>query len=195
MLFKRKHEFKPDKPQGSGLLSNLYLTKKQRLNLVKWVLLAAVLVVLSVMQDVIMSRVSVYGATTDLVAVTILLICIMLDPEIGCVFTLISALLYKFSGSAPGAYVIVLLPALGLFMSIFRHSYLRASFGATFLCAAGAIMVYELIVFAIACFLGQTTFSRLSKFCLTGVYSLAVIPLLYPVISSISKIGGETWTE
>lgn len=195
MLFKRKHEFKPDNPYKTSFLSSLYITKKQRLNFLKWFLLGAVLVLLSVLQDVVMSRFSLWGATTDLVTVSILLMCIMLDPEIGCVFTLLSALIYEFSGSAPGAYVIAVLPALGLLMSMFRHSYLRASFGATFLCTGVGLMVYELIVFAIACFLGQTTLSRLSSFCLTGVFSLVAIPLVYPAVASISKIGGETWTE
>lgn len=195
MLFRRKHEFKPDKPLSGRLLSRLYITKKQRLSILKWLLMGLVLVFLSVVQDVIMSRVSIYGTTTDLVPAAILMICILLDPEIGCIFTLVSALCYEFSGSAPGAHIIALLTVLGLIFSILRHGYLRAGFGASFLCAACAVVLYELAVFGIACFLGQTGISHLPQAMVKGLLSLTVVPIVYPVVSAISKIGGEAWTE
>lgn len=195
MLFRRKNEFKPDRPYAVGFLSRLYLTKKQRLSIGKWLLMALVLVLLSVVQDVIMSRVTIFGAKTDLVSAAILMVCIMLDPEIGCVFTLVSASVYEFSGSAPGAYVIALITFLGLLLAIFRHSFLRAGFGAEILCTAVAVMLYQLGLFAIGYFLGHTTASRLPDFCVTGLLSLAVMPVLYPIFSAISNIGGETWRE
>ncbi len=195
MLFRRKHEFKPDKPLSGRLLSRLYITKKQRLSILKWLLMGLVLVGLSVIQDVIMSRVSIYGTTTDLVPVAILLICILLDPEIGCVFTLVSALCYGFSGTAPGEHAIALLTVLGLLFSILRHSYLRAGFGANVLCVTGAVILYELAVFGIACFLGHTGISHLPQALVKGLLSLAAVPVVYPLVSAISKIGGEAWTE
>lgn len=195
MLFKRKHEFKPDRPYAGSFLSRLYITKKQRLAIGKWLLMALVLVVLSVVQDAVMSQVRIFGATTDLVSAAILMVCIMLDPEIGCVFTLVGACLYEFSGSAPGPYVIALLTFLGLLMAIFRHSFLRSGFGAVILCTGVAVMLYQLTLFGIGYFLGHTTLPRLPGFCMTGLLSLAVMPALYPIFSSISKIGGETWRE
>ncbi len=195
MLFRRKHEFKPDKPMSGRLLSRLYITKKQWLRILKWLLMGLVLIFLSVVQDVIMSRVSIYGTTTELVAAAILLICILLDPEIGCVFTLVSALCYAFSGSAPGEYVIALLTVLGLIFSILRHAYLRAGFWASVLCTAGAMVLYELAVFGVACFLGLTGISHLPQALVKALLSLAVVPVVYPVVFAISKIGGEAWIE
>lgn len=195
MLFRRKNDFKPDRPNALSILNRLYITKKQRLAIAKWFLMGLVLVILSVIQDVIMSRVQLFGSTTDLVSAAILLVCIMLDPEIGCVFTLVSALFYEFSGCAPGAYAIALITILGLLLSIFRHSFLRSGFGAVILCTLVAVMLYHLAVFGIGCFLGHTTLSRLPGFCTTGLLSVAVTPVLYPVFSAISKIGGETWRE
>ena len=195
MLFRRKHEFKPDRPQGSRILSRLYLTKKQRLALGKWLLIALVLVVLSVIQDSIMSQVQIFGTTTDLVSTAILLVCIMLDPEIGCGFALVSACLYEFSGSAPGAYVIALITGLGMLMAIFRHGFLRASVGAVLLCTAIAVMAYQLFLFGICYFLGNATLAHLTAFLIKGLLSLAATPILYPIFSAISKIGGETWRE
>ena len=72
MLFRRKNEFKPDRPHGSSILSRLYITKKQRLAIGKWLLMALVLVVLSAVQDSVMSRVQIFGTTTDLVSAAIL---------------------------------------------------------------------------------------------------------------------------
>ena len=42
-IFKKKHEFKPDK-ERSGALNKLYITKKQRRNIAKWLLMALALV-------------------------------------------------------------------------------------------------------------------------------------------------------
>lgn len=194
MLFKKKHEFRPDRTE-SGALSKLYITKKQRLNLLKWLLFAILLVFLSVVQDVILSQVRIFGATTNLLCGALLMVCIMLDPEDGCVFILVGSTLYHFSGVSPGSYTIALLTVIGLLISIFRQAYLRRSFGTTFLCTGIAIMLYELLVFSIGAFWGHTNISRLQVFLLSGLYTLLVIPALYPIFRVIGKIGGESWKE
>ena len=127
MWFQKKHEFRPDKAH-SGTLNKLYITKKQRLSILKWTLMAAALVLISVLQDVILSQFRIFGATTDLLCGALLLVCIMLDPEQGCVFILIGSALYEFSGSSPGPYVIALLTVIGLVVSIFRQAYLHQGF-------------------------------------------------------------------
>ena len=194
MLFKKKHEFKPDKTH-SGALSKLYITKKQRLQLLKWLLFALVLVALSVLQDTILCRVRILGATTDLLCGGLLLMCILLDPEQGCIFMLTGSCLYCFSGSAPGPYVIALLTVIGLVISIFRQSYLHQNFFTTFLCTAVAVMLYELLLFAIGALLGNTSVQRLGVFALSGVFTLVFMPALYPLLRAIGKIGGETWKD
>lgn len=193
MFFKRKYEFRPDK--NRSWLNKLYLTKTQRLKCLKWLLITAALVFLSIVQDVIMSRISIFGTTTDLVACGILLVCVILDPEVGCVFTLVSSLVYQFSGSAPGPYVIALLTILGVIVAILRQSYLRYSFGSVYLGAAVAVMLYEVGLFLVGLFLEHTTAAALPNFLLTGVLGALVIPLLYPVFTAICKIGGEVWKE
>ena len=63
------------------------------------------------------------------------------------------------------------------------------------MCAAVGMMVYELLVFAICLFLGNTTGDRFVVFALRGGLSVAVMPALYPIFTSISNIGGQTWNE
>ena len=194
MLFKRKYEFKPDRTDG-GTLKKLYLTPLQRKRLLKWALISAILVLLSLLQDVVLSQISIYGATFVLVPCGILMCAMFFEPETTAVFTLVSSTLYYFSGTAPGVYSIILLTGLGTFLSIFRRGYLQRCFSALYLCAAVGMMAYELLVFGIGCFLNNTIAARFGVFMLSGGLSVAVMPLLYPVFLSISNIGGETWKE
>ena len=190
----KKYEFKPDKPQIT-LLNKLYITATQRKIILKWFLYAMVLLVLSVLQDVIFSRVRIFGATTDLVPCAILLICVLQGSETGGVFALVAAAMYRFSGTSPGDHVIVLLPALGIFAAILRQSYLRKGFSANALCVCVAMMLYELILFVICLLFSRTSAERIGAFLLAGAFSLVLIPVLYPIAMAIDKVGGETWKE
>ena len=67
MFWRRKRDFKPDRT-GKGLLNKLYLTPRQRLRILKWTLLGLILLLFSLLQDVLLSKISLYGATTDLVS-------------------------------------------------------------------------------------------------------------------------------
>ena len=192
MLFKK--EFKSDKPY-SGFWGKLYLTHKQRKSLLKWSLYAALLLVLSLLQDVVLCRFRLFGATTELVPVGIFLICILEGAETGSVFALISSLVYLFSGTAAGPYSMVFITALAIGVTIFRQAYLQKGLGAAILCATAAIFAYELLQFLIGLFLNLTIPQRLIGFLLTAFLSSLTIPLLYPVTLSIEAIGGETWKE
>lgn len=187
----RKYEFKPDKPR-SGLLNKLFLTQKQRRSILKWGLYALVLVVLSVVQDVLLSRLRIFGGTTELVPCGIFLICVLEGLDRGSVFSLIASLVYLFSGSAAGTYSVVFITTLAVVVTAFRQSYLQQGFGAAALCTAIAMLVYELALFAITVFLGVARFASFPGFLTTAVITLPVIPVLYPVFLSI---GGNTWNE
>lgn len=190
----KKNEFKPDKLRA-GFLSKLYLTRKQRQSILKWLLYSLVLLVLSVLQDVILCRVRLFSATTDLVPVGIFLICILEGMNESCIFLLTAACLYQFSGTAPEPYCIALIVVLGVMVTYFRQSFLQKSFSATMLCMAAALLVYELVVFAVSLFMGLTVLGRIGIPCLTALFSLLASPGLYPAVKAIGTIGGETWKE
>lgn len=190
----KKYEFKPDKTDA-GFWNKLYLTQKQRLSLLKWLLHTLVLLALSVLQDVIFCRLRLFGATTELVPCGIFLICILEGAESGSVFALLAAVVYLFSGSAGGTYTIVLIAALAVFAAIFRQGYLQKGFSAAMLCVTAAMVLYELTTFGMVLFLGLTTPARFGGFCITAALSLLAAPILYPIVKSIGTIGGETWKE
>ena len=194
MRMARKYEFKPDKP-ASGLLSKLFLTQQQRRVLLKWVLYSLVLLVLSVLQDVILCRFRLFGATTELVPCGIFLICLMEGLEQGSIFSLCAACLYLFSGTATGAYSIVFITALSIGITFFRQSYLQKGFSAALLCTGFAMLMYELCVFGIGLFFSLTTFGRVFSFSLTALLTMVAAPALYPLFRAISTIGGESWKE
>ncbi len=191
-MAKRKYEFQPDRPQTS-ILEKLYLTKKQRTSLLRWGLHGCTVLVLSLIQDVILCRMNLLGATTDLVPCAIFTLCALLGPERGCVFTLVAGALFQFSGSGPGVYVIALIPVLGIGLSLLQQILLRKSPSSDLLTAAVAIMLYELIIFAISVVAGETALFRLGSALVTGGLSLLCGAALYPIFTAIEKIGGTTW--
>ncbi len=190
----KKYEFRPDKPR-SGLLSKLYLTKLQRRALLKWCLYGLLLLALSVLQDVILSQVRLFGATTELVPCGIFLICILEGIHTGSVFALVASLLYLFSGTAPGPYAMVFLVVLAVLACIFRQAYLQRGFSSVMLCTALSMVVYQLAIFAMGLFLNLTSAGRIVGFVVTTVLSLLITPALYPIAVAIGKLGGNPWKE
>ena len=191
---KRTVEFKPD-PKAATWAKTFHLTIQQRLQLAKWALYVLTIVLCLVVQDVIMSRIRLFGATTDLAVCAILLITVIEGTDTGSLFVLIASTLYYFSGSAPGAYVIALMSFLGVAAVLLRQLYWHRSKGSIVLCTGIALMLYEIGLFVVGIAIGLTLPSRLIYFILTGAYScLALIPL-YSIVYKIGLIGGNTWKE
>lgn len=193
-MARKKYEFRPDTP-NHDILGKLLLTKKQSKTLLRWLLFSAVCVAGLILQDVVMSDVSIFGTTTDLVPCCIFTICVLQGAEGSCWFALIASMLYYFSGSAPGAYCVPLITFLAVFAAIFRQGYLRKGFSALLICTAVAMLLYEGCTLGIEVFLKHTTWLRWERFLGSALLTLVCVPILYPILLSIGKIGGETWKE
>lgn len=188
----KKYEFKPDKPH-SGFWEKLLLTRLQRRALLKWVLYSAVLVVLSVLQDVLLSRLRIFGATTELVPCGIFLVCLLEGAQSGSLFALLASLVYLFSGGAAGVYSIVFITVLAVGATWLRQKLLQSGIGAAMVCSGCAMLVYELATFAIGAFLGLTTVSRIGSFCMTALLTMLAAPGIYWLLRTIG--GGDIWKE
>ena len=191
---KKKYEFKPDKPRG-GLFHRLHLSYQQRKGVLKWGLYTLVLLALSILQDVILCRLRIFGATTDLVPCGIFLICILEGTERGCVFALVASLVYLFSGTAPGPYAMVLLTFLPVLISVLRQAYLQKGFSAAMLCTGLGLLIYEVALFAIGLFLQMTVPGRVMGFVITAAMTMVTAPAIYYLLHAIGKVGGEAWKE
>ena len=193
-MARKKHEFRPDTFR-QDILGKLLLTRKQSQVLLRWVLFCTVCLAGLLIQDVVMSRFTIFGTTTDLVPCCILAVCILQGAESGCIFALLASMIYYFSGSAPGIFAIPMITGIAVFTAVFRQAYLRKGFSTMLICTSAALMLYEVGTFLIGLFLGSTISSRFPAFMITGLITLALVPVLYPILLSIGKIGGETWKE
>lgn len=188
------YEFKPD-PKGTNHLKRLYMTRLQRLTLLKWCTYAMAGIALLVIQDVIMSRIHISGATTDLPVAFIALVGLYEGLEHGSVFTLCASLFYWFSGSAPTPISIGFLCFLNVALGLFRQMYWHRSFGSLCMCGCVSVMLYEMLVFLLGIFQGLTIWARAGVFALTGAFTCITMLPMYPLVRAISKIGGESWRD
>ena len=198
-LFKQRKlrndlDFKPD-VQKATWAKTARLTKLQQLRLARWTLYVLTVIACLVLQDVIMSQVSLLGATTDLPACAILLITVLEGTEVGSVFVLIASTLYYFSGNAPTAWCIGLMTFFGIGATLFRQMFWHRSKGSIILCSSIALTLYELGLFVVGLGTELTHWGRLPAFILTAVFSCLVLIPLYSLIYKIGLIGGNTWKE
>ena len=187
-------DFKPDVQRGAWI-KTVRLTRQQQLRLTRWSLYVLIVVLSVILQDVVMSKFSIFGATTDLPACAILLITVMEGTEIGSFFVLIASTVYYFSGNAPSAFCIGLMVILGIGATLFRQMYWHRSKGSIILCTAIALTGYELGLLMVGIGSQLTHWGRLPVFLLTAAFSCLVLIPLYSLIYKIGLIGGNTWKE
>lgn len=190
----KEYDFRPD-PRNSGDLDKIFLTQHQRFSLLRWTLYGLVCLVGLIVQDVVLYRVSYRGGGTDLLPCLIFVITALEGGESGSIFALIASVLYYFSGSAPGPYMIPVVTGIAVFTAIFRQACLRRGFLSILLCAAGSMLAYEMIVFVVEWFLGHIPQTRMTAMALTAACTLVAVPVCYPLLRAIGKIGGEVWKE
>ena len=190
----RQPEFRQD-TLGTGFLKKLYMTKQQRLRILRWLSYGLSCLAALLIQDNILSRLPIMGACIDLPAAVILLITVIEGTESGSIFVLLASTLYYFTGSAPGPYVVALMTVFGIGATLFRQAYWHRSRGAILLCACCALMLYEIGTFGGAIFMELTRWDRIGRFLLSGIYGCALMIPLYPLMHKFGSIGGHTWKE
>ena len=190
----KDYDFRPD-VDNSVDLDKLLLTQRQRFSLLRWVLYGAFCLAGLLLQDAVLCRVDVRGGCTDIVPCLIFMITALQGAEQGSIFALIAAVFYYCTGSAPGLFVIPLITVGAVLVAIFRQACLRRGFFSILLCAILSMFVYELAVFGVGLFMGQTLPQRLNSMMLTAALTLIAVPVAYPIVRAIGKIGGETWKE
>ena len=190
----RQPEFRQDS-LGTGFLKKLYLTKQQRLRLLRWGSYILSCLVALLIQDDILSRIPIWGACIDLPAAVILLITVIEGTESGSVFVLLASTIYYFTGSAPGPYVVAAMTIFGVGATLFRQLCWHRSRSTILLCACIALMLYEVATFGGAIFMKLTRWDRFGRSMLSGLYGCIVMIPLYPLMHKFGSIGGHTWKE
>lgn len=190
----KKYEFRPD-PTGHDWVSKVLLTRKQKKSLLKWLLYSLICVAGLVLQDSMLAKLRILGGGFDLAPALVVLICVLEGCDTGSVFALGAALVYAFSGSAQGRYCIVMLTAAAILAAGFRQSYLRRGQGSDMICVGGAMLLYELFVFAVGVIQELTYPGRWFAFVMTALVSTLTAAVFYRPLKHIGTIGGNEWKE
>ena len=193
-MARKKIEFRPD-PTGYDVAGKLYLTARQRRSILKWLLYGLVCVAGLVLQDSMLARLRLFGGGFELAPALIILICVLEGAENGSVFALAGSLIYVFSGSAQGRYCIIFLTIPAVLAAAFRQSYLRRGPGSDLICVGGAMLIYELCVFAAGLFLELTYTGRWGVFVMTALVSTLSAGAVYIPVRHVGTIGGNVWKE
>ena len=193
-MARKKIEFRPD-PTGHDWAAKLRLTPLQQKALLKWVLYSLVCLVGLVLQDSMLARLRLFGGCFDVTPALIVLICVLEGSEKGSMFALIGSMIYVFSGTGQGYYCILLLTLAAVLAASFRQAYLRRSAGSDLICVGGAMILYELGVFAMGLFQGLTYRSRWPVFVMTAIVGTLTAGAVYALLKHIGTIGGNAWKE
>lgn len=192
--FLKKREFRPDR-EGTNQFQKLIPTPQQQLRILCWALYGLICLIGLIAQDVALYRINIFGGCTDILPCMVLMIVVMQGVENGSVFVLIASVLYFFSGSSAGFYVVPLLTAVAVLVVIFRQAFMRRGFWTVLICALLGMLLYEMGLFIINLFLGLTVFSRIGAVLCTVVLSMVTVPVCYPLFMAIGKLGGQPWGE
>ena len=192
---RQKDQLLQEAAEGTSLMGKLYITKQQRKNILRWALSFLVFFLVLVCQDVIFSRITVFGAVINFVPAVILLISLTAGVESGCVFALCASLFWSFSGAVLGSVSIFLLTAEAAFLGALRQSSFPKNWTSIMLCCFVGLLLHELLRFFLALFLGYTPWAFWYQALITSFLSFWSCPVLYPLIRAIGRIGGSQWNE
>lgn len=181
--------------ERATIAGKLFLTASQRQILLKWVLFSLVYLVLQVAQDVIFSRMRIFGGVPDVVPGFLLLVCMLQGPVSGGLFSLVCGVFRTLSGAVLGPVSLVMVTGAGILLTILRKAYLWRELLPTLACCALGMLLNQLAVFGIGLFLGVTS-SQYFGASMGGLAGeLAAMLALYPLVRSLGQIGGNPWRE
>ena len=80
-------------------------------------------------------------------------------------------------------------------LAAFRQAYLRQGFRTTLMCTAAAVVLYESVSFLASVVLGVTRLGRWWVIALSTGLSVLTLPVVFVLVWSICKIGGDSWKE
>ena len=179
--------------QGTTLVGKLYLTKAQRGTLLKWVVFSLTFLLLQVIQDVILSRLTIFGGCADVVPALLLLVCMLQEPASGLLFVLICSLVRALSGVVMGSVSLALLVFLGLLLCALRKNHLWGEFRSVVLCCWLGLICHSGVLFLLGIFLTRTTWDRYMTSLGGLLGSMIAVLIFYPLVRAIGKIGGSSW--
>lgn len=181
--------------EGTTLVGKLYITQTQRQTILRWTLCALVFFVTLVLQNVIFSRITIFGCVINFIPAVILLISLTAGIESGSIFALCASLFWSFSGGVLGSVSIFLLTAGAALLGILRKACFPKNLASVLLCCFLGMLAHEFLRFLLALILGYTPWAFWYQVFVTTFFSFLICPVLYPLIRFIGRIGGSLWND
>lgn len=192
---KQKDLLLQEAAEGTTLAGKLFITPMQRMTILRWTLCALIFFGVLVFQNVIFSRITVFGCVINFIPAAILLISLTTNIEGGCVFALCASLFWSFSGAVLGSVSIFLLTAEAVFLGALRKSCFPKNLTSIMLCCFIGLVVHEAARFFLALFLGYTPWTFWYQVFVTTFFSFLICPVLYPLIRAVGRVGGSQWND
>ena len=161
------------------MLKHFHLTKNQWLGILKWSLYGLLTLLTLLLQTVVLSRTTQLRIKPTPLPVLIVCVCVREGPERGGIYAIVTALLWCFSGADYGNLSVAILPVGAIL------------FLPTALCAFGVCLLNASIIFVFKLILPPTVaLDNYWRILLPGVaLSMAFLPIQYPLVKCISRIG------
>lgn len=180
---------------GVTAFDQLLLTRNQRLVLLKWLTFTALFLLLQVVQDVIFSRVRIFGGCPDVVPAFLLLVCLTQEVSSGALFVMCCCVFRSLCGTVLGSASVAVLVFSAVLLSMLRQNLLWGQVWSVLVCTWLGLLANQAVIFGLGLFLGHTTISRIPA-ALGGVLTAwAAAAAFYPLVRLVGKIGGNTWKE
>ncbi len=172
------------------MLDKLYITPRQWLHILRWVLYTLLFLLAMMMQTVIFGNRTLFGAHPDFVPVVITCVCLREGPERGGLYALLCSLIWCLSGADQGSVCIAVLTVLPILGSLLCRAVLSNRFvpclGLTFL----TLFMEQTVMFLLRYFFGTMDGSLFWRTLLPCVLvSMLAQPAVYFLVKRIAKIG------
>lgn len=172
------------------MLDKLYITPRQWLRILRWVLYALLFFFAVLMQTVVLGNRLIFGARADFVPVVIACVCLREGPERGGLFALLASVGWYLTGADQGSVsiaVMTLVPVLGC---VICAEWVNQRFLPCLLVAFLTFFLRQNAMFLLKHFFaGLPGALYLPRVLPCVAVSTAVQPLVYWLVHLISKIG------
>lgn len=192
---RRKDLLLQEAAEGTTLAGKLFITPRQRQALLRWTLCALIFFVVLVSQNVIFSRITVFGSVINFIPPAILLIAVTAGVESGCIFALCASLFWSFSGAVLGSVSILVLTVEAAALGTLRKAVFPKNGLSVMVCCLLGTFGHEALRFLLALFLGYTPIAYWYQVFVTALFSFLICPVLYPLVRAVGKIGGTLWND
>ena len=173
------------------MLKYFYLTKRQWLGILKWSLYGLLTLLVLLLQTVVLSPLSIFGAKLAPLPILIVCVCIREGPEKGGVYAILATLFWCLSGADFGNLSVAVIPVGAMLSAVLCQVYLTKRLLPTSLCCLGVSWINASAIFVFKLILPPSLAAdNYWRVLLPGVLlSMLFMPIHYALVKLIGRIG------